>query len=66
MIKWKQHHKMKMILCSENLDLRIPSPVHCVTLGKSLNFSELPFPVSKMEIIIPTSQDEYGRFDSAY
>lgn len=57
---------MKMILCSENLDLRIPSPVHCVTLGKSLNFSELPFPVSKMEIIIPTSQDEYGRFDSAY
>lgn len=35
---------MKMILGSENLDLRIPSPVHCVTLGKTLNFSELPFP----------------------
>lgn len=27
----------------KNLDLRIRSPISCVSLGKSLNFSELSF-----------------------
>lgn len=43
MMKWKQLNKMEMILGSEKLDGRIPSPVSCMNLVKSLN-SELPFP----------------------
>lgn len=44
MLKWKQLNEMEMILGSENVDLRIPSPASFMTLGKSLNFSEFPFP----------------------
>ena len=44
MMKWKQHNKMEMIWGQKNLNWRILLPVSCVTLGKSLNFSELPFP----------------------